>query len=154
LSFLAVKISAIIFELLLPIVQLVLGSSVLIVDEVDVTLKYAKIFRSVLTLRKRVIGGGIGEITSRMMRTRYALFGVSLRMLLAGWWNDRKRIHESVLPFNLRLDISSNLSHALSCHKFLVQRMRYDRNRRPCELRICDKCDWHTVQDEEHILLD
>ena len=32
--------------------------------------------------------------------------------------------------------------------------MRYDRNRRPYELRICDKCDWHTVQDEEHILLD
>jgi len=24
----------------------------------------------------------------------------------------------------------------------------------PYELRICDKCDWHTVQDEEHILLD
>jgi len=22
------------------------------------------------------------------------------------------------------------------------------------ELRICDKCDWHSVQDEEHILLD
>jgi len=22
------------------------------------------------------------------------------------------------------------------------------------ELRICDKCDWHTAQDEEHILLD
>ena len=32
--------------------------------------------------------------------------------------------------------------------------MRYDRNKMPYELRICDKCDWHTVQDEEHILLD
>jgi hypothetical protein len=32
--------------------------------------------------------------------------------------------------------------------------MRHNKNRRPCELRICDKCDWHTVQDEEHILLD
>ena len=32
--------------------------------------------------------------------------------------------------------------------------MRHDRNRRPYELRICDKCDWHTVQDEEHVLLD
>ena len=56
-------------------------------------------------------------------------------------------------------NIPSNLSHALSClrlsgHNFLVQRMRHDRNRRPYELRICDKCDWHTIQDEEHILLD
>jgi len=25
---------------------------------------------------------------------------------------------------------------------------------RPYEPRICDKCDWHSVQDEEHILLD
>ena len=32
--------------------------------------------------------------------------------------------------------------------------MRHDRNRRPYELRICDRCDWHTIQDEEHILLD
>jgi len=32
--------------------------------------------------------------------------------------------------------------------------MRHNRNRRPYELRICDKCDWHTVQNEEHILLD
>jgi len=37
---------------------------------------------------------------------------------------------------------------------FLVQRMCHNRNRRPYELRICDKCDWHSVQDEEHILLD
>eukprot|EP00983_Pelagomonas_calceolata_P005228 170943-Pelagomonas_calceolata.AAC.1 len=27
-------------------------------------------------------------------------------------------------------------------------------NRCPHELRICNKCDWHTVQDEEHIILD
>jgi hypothetical protein len=32
--------------------------------------------------------------------------------------------------------------------------MRHDRNRRPYELRICDRCDWHNIQDEEHILLD
>jgi len=64
-----------------------------------------------------------------------------------------------VLPLYLRLDIPSNLSRALSClrlsgHNFLVQRMRHDRNRRPYELRICDRCDWHTIQDEERILLD
>jgi len=63
------------------------------------------------------------------------------------------------LPLYLRLDIPSNLSRALSClrlsgHNFLVQRMRHDRNRRPYELRICDRRDWHTIQDEEHILLD
>ena len=65
-----------------------------------------------------------------------------------------------MLPLYLRLDIFSNdLSRALSClrlsgHNLLFQRMRHIRNRRPYELRICDKCDWHTVQDEEHILLD
>jgi len=32
--------------------------------------------------------------------------------------------------------------------------MRHDRNRRPYELRICDRCDWHTIQDDEHVLLD
>jgi hypothetical protein len=36
----------------------------------------------------------------------------------------------------------------------LVQRVRHNRNRRPYELRIWDKCDWHIIQDEEHILLD
>ena len=78
-----------------------------------------------------------------------------------GWWDDRKRNHKPVLPLYLRMDIPSNLSCALSClrlscHNFLVQKVRCDRNRRPYELRICDKpeCDWHTVQDEEHILLD
>ena len=64
-----------------------------------------------------------------------------------------------MLPLFLHLKIPSNLSRALSClrlsgHNFLVQRMRYDRNRRPYELRICDRCDWHAIQDEEHILLD
>jgi len=63
------------------------------------------------------------------------------------------------LPTYLGLDISSNLSRALSClrlsgHNFLVQRMHHNRNRRPYDLRICDICDWHSVQNEEHILLD
>jgi len=76
-----------------------------------------------------------------------------------GWWDDRKINHKLMLPIYLRLDISSNLSRALSClrlsgHNFVVQRMRHNRNKRPYELRICDKCDWHSVQDEEHILLD
>jgi len=56
--------------------------------------------------------------------------------------------HKPMLPLYLRLEISNNLSRALSClrlsgHKFLVQRMRHNRNRRPSGLRICDKCDKH-----------
>ena len=31
---------------------------------------------------------------------------------------------------------------------------RHHGNRCPYELRICNKCDWHTVQDEEHVILD
>ena len=52
------------------------------------------------------------------------------------------------------------LAIRLSGHNFLVQRMRptsmsHNGNRRPYySIRICDKCDWHSVQDEEHILLD
>ena len=64
-----------------------------------------------------------------------------------------------MLPIYLRLDISNSHSRALSClhlpgHAFLVQRMRHNKNRRPYELWICDICHWHSVQDEEHILLD
>jgi len=98
--------------------------------------------------------------SSRIMRTYYHIyFGVPLGNT-PGCWDDRKRNQEPVLPLYLRLDIPSNLiSRALSClrlsgHNFLVQRMRHDRNRRPYGLRICDRCDWHTIQDEEHIMSD
>ena len=96
--------------------------------------------------------------SSRIMRTYHTHFGVPLGTA-PGWWDDRKRHEKPLLPFYLRMDMSNSLSRALSClrlscHNFLVQRMRCDRNRRPYEFRICDKCDWHTVQDEEHILLD
>jgi hypothetical protein len=96
--------------------------------------------------------------SSRIMRTYHTHFGVPLGNTF-GWWDDRKRNQKPVLPLYLRLDIPSNLSRALSClrlsgHNFLVRKMRHDRNRRPYELRICDRYDWHTIQDEEHILLD
>jgi hypothetical protein len=42
----------------------------------------------------------------------------------------------------------------LSGHNVLIQRMHHNRNIRLYELRICDKCDCHTVQNEEHVLLD
>ena len=116
-------------------------------------------------MRERIIGSWreLDSLTphdnhhsSRIMRTYYTHFGVPLGNT-SGWWDDRKRNQKPVLPLYLRLDIPSNLSRALSClrlsgHNFLVQRMRHDRNRRPC--LICDRCDWHTIQDEEHILLD
>jgi len=120
-----------------------------------------------LTLREHIIGGwrDLDILTpheahhsSICMRTYHTHFGVPLGNT-PGWWDDRKRNQKPVLPLYLCLDIPSNLSHALSClrlsgHNFLVQRMRHDRNRRPYELRIRDGCDWHTIQDEEHILLD
>ena len=94
----------------------------------------------------------------RIMRTYHTHFDVPLGTT-SGWWDDRKRNQKPVLPLYLRLDIPSNLSRALSClrlsgQNFLVQRMRHDRNRKPYELRICDRCDWHIIQDEERILLD
>jgi len=123
--------------------------------------------QSKLTLREHIIGRWReldsltpqdNYLSSRIMRTYHTHFGVPLG-IAPGWWDDRKRNHKPVLPIYLRLDISNNLSRALSClrlsrHNFLVQRTRHNRNRRPYELSICDKSDWHSVQDEEHILLD
>ena len=121
-----------------------------------------------LTLREHIIGGWrdldiltpheAHHCSGRIMRTYHTHFGVPLGNI-PGWWDDRKRNQKPVLPLYLFLDISSNLSRALSClrlsgHNFLVQRLRHDRNRRPYELKFCDRCDWHTIQDEERILLD
>jgi hypothetical protein len=53
----------------------------------------------------------------------------------------------------LSLFLIGSVLSRLSGHNLLVQRMYHDRNRRPNKLRICDKCDWHTVRDEEHIFL-
>ena len=119
-----------------------------------------------LTLRERVIESWreLDNLTphdyhhsSRIMRTCHTHFGVPLG-ISPDWWDNRKRYHKPVLPIYLRLNISNIFSRALSClclsgHNFLVQRMRHNRNR-PSELMICDKCGWHSVQDEEHILLD
>jgi len=92
------------------------------------------------------------------MRTYHTHFGVPLG-IVPGWWDNRKRNQKPVLPIYLSLDIFNVLSRALSSlrhsgHNFLVQRMHHNRNRRPYELRVCDKCDWHSVLDEEHNLLD
>ena len=72
-------------------------------------------------------------------------------LLLAGGMTGKCK---PVLPIYLRLDISSNLSRALSClrlsgQNFLVQRVRHNRKRRPYELRTFDKCTRRSNQDEE-----
>eukprot|EP00983_Pelagomonas_calceolata_P101671 1158722-Pelagomonas_calceolata.AAC.5 len=41
----------------------------------------------------------------------------------------------------------------LSGHNFPVETQRHHGNRCPYELRIYNKCDWYTVQDEEHVIL-
>jgi len=88
-------------------------------------------------------------------------FGVVIRS--SSFWRLRLKLSHVVWSssgsYVGSLDISNVLSRALSClrlsgHNFLVQRLRHNRKRRPYEIRICDKCDWHSVQDEEHILLD
>jgi len=42
-----------------------------------------------------------------------------------GWWDDRKRNHKPMLPIYLRLDISSNLSRALSCLRLSSHNFAY-----------------------------
>ena len=123
-----------------------------------------------LTLREHIIGGCRDLLdmltpheahhSSRIMRTHITHILVYLwGILLDGGMTEKEIKSLCCLALYLCLDIPSNLSRALSClrlsgHNFLVQIMRHDRNRRPCELRIGDRCDWHTIQDEEHILLD
>jgi len=80
-------------------------------------------------------------------------------ILLDGGMTEKEIISLCYLPTFAWIFPAISAVHVHSClHlsglNFLVQRMRHNRNRRPYELRICDKCDWHSVQDEEHILLD
>ena len=58
----------------------------------------------------------------------------------------------------MRLNLPPHLVQALFCsrlfsHKLWVETLRYGQ-RRPYKLRICDRCDWHAVQDEEHLIFD
>jgi exonuclease III len=96
--------------------------------------------------------------SSRIMRTYHTHFGIPLGTI-PGWWDARKRNKKPLLPNYLRKNIPHNLLRSISClrlssHNFRVETQRHQGNRCPYELRICNKCDWHTVQDEEHIILD
>jgi len=95
--------------------------------------------------------------TSRIQRTYHTHFG-SLLSNKTGCWDD-KCSKRPPLPHYLRLDLPQHLSRSLSSlrlssHKLRVETLRHQPSRRPYELRVCNKCDWHTVQDEEHILFD
>jgi len=74
-------------------------------------------------------------------------------LLLAGGMKEK----EIISLCYLRLHISKNFSRALLAFAFLaitfwsIECVAHNRNRGPYELRTRD---WHSVQDEEHILLD
>ena len=96
--------------------------------------------------------------SSRIMRTYHTHFGIPLGTI-PGWWDFEKKNMKPLLPNYLQKDISHNLLRSISClrlssHNFRVETQWHQGNRCPYELRICNKCDWHTVQDEEHIILD
>jgi len=96
--------------------------------------------------------------TSRIMRTYHTHFGIPLGSS-PRWWDEQNRSRKPVLPHYLRQDIPHKQLRSLSClrlsgHSLRVEALRHHPNRCAYELRICDKCDWHTVQDEEHIILD
>ncbi len=63
------------------------------------------------------------------------------------------------LPSYLRHNIPNHLSRALSRLRLSgqnlnVECLRQQQHKVPYELRICTKCNWHCVKDEEHVLLD
>jgi len=96
--------------------------------------------------------------SSRIMRTYHTHFGIPLGSI-PGWWDEKKRNKKPLLPLYLRQDIPHKLFRSISClrlsgHNLRVETQRHHGNRCPYELRICNKCDWHTVQDEEHVILD
>ena len=95
--------------------------------------------------------------SSRIMRTYHSHFGLPLGTA-KGCWDAVRKSRKPSLPIYLRLNLPSHLVRALSClrlssHKLRVETLRYGQ-RRPYELRICDRCDWHAVQDEEHMIFD
>jgi len=93
--------------------------------------------------------------SSRVMRTYHTHFEVPIGSQ-PGWWDDQKRATKSTLPSYQRYKIPNYSLRALSRlrltgHNLNVKFLRQQQHRVPYELRICTKCNWHCVQDEEHI---
>eukprot|EP00983_Pelagomonas_calceolata_P019327 607609-Pelagomonas_calceolata.AAC.1 len=79
------------------------------------------------------------------MRTYHTHFGIPLGSI-TGWWDEKKRSKKPLLPPYLRHDIP---------HKPAADQPDFRAVGQPLViLTLCNKCDWHTVQDEEHIILD
>ena len=99
-----------------------------------------------------------------MFRTRCMLFYFAKNIKFVSWGNTFPsylhlflRTFQQPNPFcctrsTTNLLMISFLSRTLYCFSFFLSIWIY---LWPYELRICDRCDdWHTIQDEEHILLD
>jgi len=70
-----------------------------------------------------------------------------------------ERLPKPSLSSYLQQNIPNHLSRALSRlrlfgHDLNIEQLRQQQHRVPYELRNCTKCNWHCVQDEEHVLLD
>jgi len=96
--------------------------------------------------------------SSRVMRTCHTHFEVPIGCQ-TDWWDDQKRATKPTLPSYLSHNIPYHLSRALSRlrlsgHNLNIEHLRQQHHRVPYELRICTKCNWHCVQDEEHVRLD
>jgi len=96
------------------------------------------------------------HVSSRVMRTYHTNFhahrGVRLAFEMIG--NVQK-----TLPSYLRHNVPNHLSRAVSRlrvsgHNLNIKQLRQLQHRVPYELSICTKCNWHCVQDEQHVLLD
>ncbi len=97
-----------------------------------------------------------GHVSSRVMRTYHAHFGL-LSESQTGWCDDKKRAFKPTLISSFRQTIPFHHLRALSRlrlsgHNLNVERLWQQQHRVPYELRICTKCNWHCVQDEEHVL--
>ena len=89
--------------------------------------------------------------SSRIMRTYHSNFGIPLGTAI-------RKSRKPSLPKYLRQHLPSHLMRALSClclssHKLRVETLRYGQ-RHPNELKICDRCNLHAVQDEEQMIFD
>ncbi len=125
-----------------------------------------------LLLREQTIQEWKGQIhlqdahaSSRVMRTYHTHFGKHIGRQ-PGRWDDQKCATKPTLPSYLRHTFPNHLLRALSrlslrlstrettcSHNLNVERLRQQQHRVPYELRICTKCNWLCVQDEEHVLL-
>jgi len=91
------------------------------------------------------------------MRTYHSHSGVPIGSQTC--WDDQKHASKPTLPSYLRQIFPNHRLHALyrlrlSGYSLNIERLWREQNRVPYVLRICTKCNWHCVQDKEHVLSD